>query len=219
MQLRSQAEGARLSSALDYDGAVYERAEVARLGQQFQRVVRSVVSGAPGRVRESQVVSEAERDRLREWNATAVSYAGEDLCLHELVEAQVARTAAAIAVVCEPEQLSYGELNGRANQLAHYLRRAGVGAESLVGVLMERSVAQVVALLACQAGAAYVPLDPGYPGERLSFMIADAGVGWLLTLGELDERVSVAAGVRCWISRASGSRWPRRKRSRIRQPV
>ncbi len=128
VQLRSQAEGARLSSALDYDGAVYERAEVARLGQQFQRVVRSVVSGAPGRVRELQVVSEAERGRLREWNATAVSYAGEDLCLHELVEAQVARTAAAIAVVGEPEQLSYGELNERANQLAHYLRRAGVGA-------------------------------------------------------------------------------------------
>jgi amino acid adenylation domain-containing protein len=125
---------------------------------------------------------EERRQLLHEWNATEVRYEGEDLCLHEIVEAQVERTPAAVAVVYEQEQLSYRELNERANQLAHYLQRAGVGAESLVGILLERSVEMVVALLAVlKAGAAYVPLDPTYPHERLSFMIADAGVGLVLT--------------------------------------
>jgi amino acid adenylation domain-containing protein len=98
------------------------------------------------------------------------------------VEAQVARTPEAIAVVYEQEQLSYRELNERANQLARYLQREGVGAESLVGILMERSVEMVVALLAVlKAGAAYVPLDPAYPRERLGFMLEETGTTVLLT--------------------------------------
>jgi len=196
VQLRSWGNGQQLSSALDYDGAVYERGAVAWLGEEFERLVGSVVRAADARVNELEIVSEVEQRLLREWNATAVRYEGEELCLHELVEAQVERTPAAVAVVYEQEQLSYGELNERANQLAHYLQREGVGPESLVGILMERSVELVVTLLAVlKAGAAYVPLDPGYPGERLSFMIADAGVELLLTQGELAERVRVDAAV------------------------
>jgi amino acid adenylation domain-containing protein len=109
----------------------------------------------------------------------------------------VARTPEAIAVVYEQEQLSYRELNERANQLAHYLQREGVGAETLVGILMERSVELVVAMLAVlKAGAAYVPLDPAYPRERLNFMIADAGVELVLTQESLEDRLPDSLGVR-----------------------
>src|SRR4029077_10763963 len=109
-------------------------------------------------------LSHQEQQLLREWNATEVRYEGGDLCVQELVEAQVERTPGATAIVYEQEQLSYRELNERANQVAHYLQREGIGRESLVGVVMERSLEMVVALLAVlKAGAAYVPLDPGYP--------------------------------------------------------
>src|SRR6185369_12282650 len=101
VQLRSWGKGEQLSSALDYDGAVYERAAVAWLGEEFERLVGSVVRAADARVSELEIVSEVEQRLLREWNATAVRYEGEDLCLHKLVEAQVERTPAAVAVVYE----------------------------------------------------------------------------------------------------------------------
>src|SRR5262249_57192964 len=94
----------------------------------------------------------------------------------QLFAAQAAKTPDAVAVVFGDEQLSYGELEGRANQLAHHLRALGVGAESVVGVCLERSLELVVALIAIlKAGGGYLPLDPGYPPARLSFMLADAG--------------------------------------------
>src|SRR5215212_191512 len=99
----------------------------------------------------------------------------EDVCIHELFASQVARTPDAVAVVFDEAQVSYHELNRRANQLAHYLRRLGVGPEVQVGILLERSLEMIVALLGIlKAGGAYVPLDPRYPTERLAFMIEDA---------------------------------------------
>ncbi|HEV7682886.1 MAG TPA: amino acid adenylation domain-containing protein, partial [Pyrinomonadaceae bacterium] len=115
-------------------------------------------------------------------------------CLHELFEAQAARTPEAVALVFGEEQVSYGELDRRANQLGHYLRQQGVGAEVLVGVCVERSVAMVVALLGIlKAGGAYLPLDPAYPAERLSFMLADAGVTVLLTEPALRAQFGASA--------------------------
>jgi amino acid adenylation domain-containing protein len=122
------------------------------------------------------VLPAKEREQLLyEWNATEVEYP-RDECLHELFEEQVERTPEAVALVFEKEKLSYAELNQRANQLAHYLRKLGVKPDDLIGVCMERSVEMVVALLGVlKAGGAYVPLDPEYPVERLQFMIKDAG--------------------------------------------
>ena len=100
------------------------------------------------------------------WNDTQTDYP-KDQCIHQLFEAQVARTPEAIAVVFEDQQLTYDELNTRANQLAHYLQGLGVVPDVLVGICMERSLEMVVALLGIlKAGGAYVPLDPGYPKER-----------------------------------------------------
>ena len=105
-----------------------------------------------------------------------------DQCLHQLVEQQVERSPNAVALVSGAEVLTYGELNARANRLAHHLRALGVGPDSLVGVCAERSLEMVVGLLgALKAGGAYVPLDPEYPKDRLAFMLQDAGVPVLLT--------------------------------------
>ncbi len=124
---------------------------------------------------------------VEEWNRTERVYEGAP-CIHELFEAQAARTPEQVAVVAEGEVLSYGELNARANQLAHYLRRLGVGPEVLVGLLLERSAAMVVGLLGVlKAGGAYVPLDPHYPAKRLALMLKDSGVAMLLTQQSLAQ--------------------------------
>src|SRR5262249_3357237 len=116
--------------------------------------------------------------------------------LPQLFAAQAAKTPDAVAVVFGDEQLSYGELEVCANQLAHHLRALGVGAERVVGVCLERSLELVVALLGIlKAGGGYLPLDPGYPRERLSFMLADAGAAVLISASTLRDRLD-APGVR-----------------------
>ena len=112
---------------------------------------------------------------LHEWNKTHAEYP-EDMCIHELFEAQVKRTPEATAVVFGSERVSYDELNQRANRLAHHLRKIGVRPEERVGICVERGVEMIVAVLAVlKAGGAYVPLDPEYPEERLQVMRADSG--------------------------------------------
>ena len=116
-----------------------------------------------------------------EWNATQVEYP-QDRCIHELFEAQVERSPYATAVVYEDSAVSYGELNERANRLAHHLVKLGVKPDSRVAICVERSVEMVVGLLAIlKAGGAYVPLDPSYPAERLSYMLQDSEPALLLT--------------------------------------
>ena len=143
--------------------------------------------------------SDAERHRLLiEWNDTARVYP-DQMCVHQLVEAQVDRTPGAIAVVCGREQISYEALNARANQLARLLRKRGVGPDVVVGLCLERSIELVVALLGIlKAGGAYVPLDPSYPQERLRFMLEDAAARVLVTEARLAERLgATAADVVC----------------------
>src|SRR5213079_1304139 len=136
------------------------------------------------------LLSAPERQQmLVEWNRTQADYPSE-LCIHQLFEAQVERTPAAAAVVLGEEHLSYDALNRRANQLAHHLRKLGVGPDVPVGICVERSLEMMVAVLGIlKAGGAYVPLDPGYPHERLAYMLGDARVPVLLTLARLRQRL------------------------------
>ena len=136
------------------------------------------------RWRGCEVLPASERRRLLvEWNATEAEYPRER-CLHELFEMQAARSPHATAVVSGEERVSYGELNARANRLAHRLRKLGVGPDERVGVCLERGVPMVVSLLAVlKAGGAYVPLDPTYPAERLAFMVEDSNPRVLLVDG------------------------------------
>ncbi|MHC5595005.1 MAG: amino acid adenylation domain-containing protein [Nostoc sp.] len=136
------------------------------------------------------VLTESERHKiLVEWNDTTVDYP-KDICIHQLFEAQVEKTPDSIAVVFKEEQLTYQELNHRANKIADYLRSAslGVGTEVLVGICLERSLEMIVGLLGIlKAGGAYVPLDPAYPKERLNFMLSDSQVQVLLTQQKFAE--------------------------------
>src|SRR5258707_2017387 len=130
---------------------------------------------------QNEVLTEREgRQSLLDWNDTHMGFP--DACVHELFEQQVARDPDAVAVVFKERQLSYRDLNRRANQVAHYLRKRGVAAESLVGVWLERSPEMVIALLGVwKAGGAYIPLDPANPLDRLRFMVNDTGMKVLLT--------------------------------------
>ena len=141
-------------------------------------------------LRGEESLTDAQRHKLLvEWNNTTREYP-QDKCIHRLFEEQVERTPDAIAVVFEEEQLTYRELNARANQLAHYLQERGVGPEVLVGICVERSIEMIVGLLGVfKADGAYVPLDPAYPQERLAFILEDAGVSVLLTQSEQIEKL------------------------------
>ncbi|MEG3925664.1 MULTISPECIES: amino acid adenylation domain-containing protein [unclassified Microcoleus] len=141
-------------------------------------------------LRSKESLTDAERHKLLvEWNNTTREYP-HDRCIHQLFEEQVKRTPDAVAVVFEEQQLTYLELNARANQLAHYLQGLGVGPEVLVGICVERSIEMIVGLLGVlKAGGAYIPLDPAYPLERLGFMLEDSSVPVLLTQSKLIEKL------------------------------
>jgi len=126
-------------------------------------------------------LSVVERQQLAQWNDTTIAYP-HDRCIHQLIEAKVETSPDAIAVVFEDQSLTYGQLNHRANQLAHHLIALGVQPEQLIGICVERSLEMIVGILGIlKAGAAYLPLDPTYPSERLAFMLQDAAVSILLT--------------------------------------
>jgi non-ribosomal peptide synthetase component F len=157
------------------------------------------------------MLSDAERQQiLYEWNRTQAEYP-KDVCIHELFEAQVKRTPEATAVVFGEERVSYGELNRRANRLAHYLRTKGVKPEKRVGICTERNVEMVVALLAVlKAGGAYVPLDPDYPEERLQYMVKDSEPVVVLTQRNTAELVRRAGnGTRVVELDGEAERWDR----------
>jgi amino acid adenylation domain-containing protein len=158
--------------------------QVDALAGYYERVLQSMIT-APLENHAVTLLSDSERQQVLEWSGTKRELPEQSI--HEVFAEQAARTPEAVALVFGEEQVSYGELNERANQLAHYLRQQGVGPEALVGVMLERSVDLVVSLLGIlKAGGVYVPLDAEYPAERLSFMIEDAGLQVLLT----NERLS-----------------------------
>jgi amino acid adenylation domain-containing protein len=163
-----------LHGSLEYSTDLFEETTIARLAGHFQKLLTQVVNQPDLPLTQISLLTEVERQQLLvEWNNARGDYAR--LGIHELVETQVARTPDAVAVVYKDEQLTYEQLNQRANQFAHYLRKIGVGPEVLVGICIERSLEMIVGILGVlKAGGAYIPLDPTYPVERLTYIIKDA---------------------------------------------
>ena len=186
--LREAGEG--IVGGVVYATTLFERSTIERYLGYLQRLLEGMVADEEQLVGRLAILPEQERQQvLYGWNATAAEYP-RDRCLHELFEEQVERTPAATAVVCAGQSMSYGELNRRANQLAHYLRGVGVKADERVGICAERSLEMVVGLLAVlKAGGAYVPLDPEYPQERLQYMVSDSEPVAVLTQGHLKALV------------------------------
>jgi amino acid adenylation domain-containing protein/FkbM family methyltransferase len=191
LMLCLQEEGVAIKGGLEYATALFEQSTIVRYSGYFRTLLQAMVADPTHAVEQLPVMPEAERRQVMyEWNATHREYEREK-CVHELFEEQAERAPEAVAAVFEDEVLSYGELNRRANQLAHYLRGLGVGPDARVGICLERSLEMVVGLLAMlKAGGAYVPLDAGYPAERLGQMIADARMPVIVTHERLLERVS-----------------------------
>jgi amino acid adenylation domain-containing protein len=173
-----------------YNIDLFDGPTIARLLQHFQNILRAIIANPQESVSLLPLLSEQEQKQLLvDWNQTQADYP-QDSCIHQLFEAQVERTPDAIAVVFENQQLTYTELNCRANQLAHYLQTLGVGPEVLVGISVERSLEMIVGLLAIlKAGGAYLPLAPDYPTERLQFMLEDSQVPFLITQPSLLEKL------------------------------
>ncbi|MGF1937819.1 MAG: non-ribosomal peptide synthetase [Nostoc sp. ChiQUE02] len=186
LELDFRPEG--IVGRFEYNTDLYEAATISRMIEHFKTMLAGIVANPQQRISELPLLTEPERYQLLvKWNNTTKEYAF-DKCIHQLFEEQVERSPNAIALVFEGEQLTYQQLNARANQLAHYLQTLGVGPEVLVGISVERSLEMVVGLLGIlKAGGAYVPLDPDYPQERLSFMLADTQLKVLLTQEKLVE--------------------------------
>ncbi len=184
LDMREEPEG--ISGLCEYNTDLFEAETVARMMGHFQTLLAGIAADPWRRLSSLPLLTEPERARLlSEWSRGAGVAPGRQ-CLHELFEAQAARTPEAVAVTAGKDSVNYGELNRRSNQLAHYLRGLGVGPDVHVGVAAGRGVTMVTALLGVlKAGGAYLPFDPAYPRERLAFMLEDARAPLLLTTREL----------------------------------
>ncbi|HEX8353916.1 MAG TPA: AMP-binding protein, partial [Pyrinomonadaceae bacterium] len=187
----------RAGAALHYDAERFDADAVARLAAQFEQLLRSAVAAPGEAVARLELLPAAERERvLFGFNRTRTEKPADEFC-HRLFEAQAARTPDAVAVVHKETQLTYGELNARANRVAHRLRRLGVGPDVPVAVLAERSVELLAGLLGVlKAGGAYVPLDLQYPQARLAYMLASAAPAVLLTQEKFKELLPGASSTR-----------------------
>ncbi|MEU8628772.1 amino acid adenylation domain-containing protein [Streptomyces sp. NPDC048669] len=178
----AQAPGGVLECELEYNTELFAPETAERFFSVYRTLMEGVLDDPHRALAAYGLVSQEEHLSLRQWNATGQPFP-DDRCLHELIEERAAAAPDAVAVVHGHEHLSYGALDAWANRLARHLRTAGAGADTVVGICMDRSVEMVAGLLGIlKAGAAYLPLDPGTPRNRLNTIAHDAGSHWCLAL-------------------------------------
>ncbi|MFO3684159.1 pyoverdine non-ribosomal peptide synthetase PvdD [Pseudomonas aeruginosa] len=189
-------EEQRFCAVFDYATDLFDASTVERLAGHWRNLLRGIVANPRQRLGELPLLDAPERRQtLSEWNPAQREYAVQGT-LQQRFEEQARQRPQAVALILDEQRLSYGELNARANRLAHCLIARGVGADVPVGLALERSLDMLVGLLAIlKAGGAYLPLDPAAPEERLAHILDDSGVRLLLTQGHLRERLPRQAGV------------------------
>ncbi|HEX7332372.1 MAG TPA: MupA/Atu3671 family FMN-dependent luciferase-like monooxygenase [Pyrinomonadaceae bacterium] len=194
--------GDELAGVMQYNTDLFDAAAIARLAQHFQVLLADAVSNPQKRVVDLQLLPPHDEQLvLKDFNSTRIHYQ-EESCLHELFETQVKRSPDQTALVFRDRQYTYSELNRRANQLAHHLKKLSVGPEVCVGICLERSLDMIVGLLGIlKAGGAYLPLDPQYPKDRLAYMLADSEARVLLTQGNLLKDLTA------YVERVCVDRW------------
>lgn len=180
--------GTELCLQIEFDRSQYSPDVVQRMLGHLRTLLEGMPEGAGMRVGDLGMLTSDEKHRITvEWNQTAQDYS-RNSTVHELFELQAERTPEAIAVVCDRQKLTYSDLDRRANQLAHLLQKRGVKPDTLVGLCVERSLEMVVAVLGIlKSGAAYVPLDPAFPKERLALILEDSGTSILVTQGDVTQ--------------------------------
>ncbi len=186
LTLEVREQGDRLFGYFEYSTALFTAASIATLSDRWLRLLEAAVCNPDTPIEKLEMLSAIERTQvLLGFNDTAVVYPAGTL-LHQLFEEQAARTPDATALEFEGTLVSYADLDGRANQLAHWLRAQGVGRDKMIAIAVQRSVEMIVAMIAIlKAGGAYVPIDPDYPTERIKFMLADAAPHVVLTQSHL----------------------------------
>src|SRR6185312_10336347 len=179
-----------------YDGRLFDRITVERMLTHFENLLNAISRNPTQPIRQLPLLSESEEQQaIVGWNSTQREFPRTQ-SVSELFERQATLRPDAVAVVHGSEQLSYGDLNRRANQLAHYLKKQGVGPDVVVGLCMDRSLELIVGLVGIlKAGGAYLPLDPDYPQQRLEYMLSDAQVGLVLTQRRLLDQLPVHLGL------------------------
>ena len=194
LALAEQSDGG-LHGEITFSTELFDKATAERLAAHYLRVLDQVSADAGQRIGRIDLLTEAERSQiLSEWNNTSAPFAGSPETIHGLVEVQAARTPDAIAVAYRDQRLTYAELHVRADRLAAHLHRLGIARGARVGVCAERSPELVVALLGVlKAGAAFVPLDPEYPAERLQFMLKDAEIRVVVSHAPVRDQVPTGA--------------------------
>ena len=190
LNLAMRETEAGLKGVWEYNCDLFEASTIERMMGHFQVLLESIVTNPDESVTNLSLLTQQEQQQLSEWNNTDVDYPSS--CIHQLFELQVADTPDAVAVVDQTQQLTYSQLNNQANQLAHYLKKLGVGKETLVGIVSARCLEMIIALLAIlKAGAAYVPIDPSAPCERLAYMLSETGIELVLTQEFYLEKLSI----------------------------
>lgn len=184
-----------LNAEFHYDSNLFYEHNIADLAEQFHKLLESATNHPEATISELEILSDRHLHKLLvDFNQTQADYP-QDKCIHHLFEEQAERTPNNIAVTFSDKKLTYHELNARANQMAHYLQRLGVGKEVLVGICIERSLEMIVGILGIlKAGGAYIPLDPNYPSERLAFILEDTKIPVLLTQQRLLEKAPLLKG-------------------------
>jgi amino acid adenylation domain-containing protein len=186
------AQGA-VHTVFSYAAELFEPATIERMAKHYEAMLRALAERPDAAIGDAALLDDAEQEQLRRWGVNAQRHANTEP-VHRLIERQVKQAPQATALVFGDEELSYDELNRRANRLAHRLIALSVGAERRVGVALTRSIEMVVGLLAIlKAGGAYVPLDPNYPAERLEHMVRDSGITLFLTDGATPASDGVTA--------------------------
>ncbi len=181
----------QLELSLEYSTDLFDTDRIERMAMHYQRLLEDIVSDPEKKIAVLELLTQVEKQQiLVEWNNTDVDYL-KNKCVHQLIEERVVQNPNAVAVVFDEEQLTYRELNERANQLGNYLRKLGIGPDVLVGVCVERSLEMVVCVLGImKAGGAYVPLDPNYPRNRLLAMLESTQVTLLISQQKLVDTFS-----------------------------
>jgi len=186
MGIKPEPGESEITLLLEYNTEIFDEATIVRMLRHYETLLENLIGAHQQSISSLEMLTQEEsRKLLCEWNNTYRNYP-RDKCIHQIFESQAEQTPNATALISSEQDVTYGELNGRANQLARYLQRLGVGPEAAVGVHLQRSVEMIVALLAIlKAGGAYVPLDPSYPKQRLLWMAEDSHLNVLLTQSSL----------------------------------
>ena len=190
MTLATAEDEDKIAFNLEYCTKLFSAETIQRLAVHYINVLKKVVNNPKERLSDIDILTEEEKNQLMyEFNDTKAEYP-KDKTIHQLFEEQVERTPDNIAVVYEDSKLTYRQLNEKANQLARSLRAKGVGLDSIVGIMAEKSLEIVVGIMGIvKAGGAYLPIDPDYPQDRISYMLEDSGSVLLLTQRQLNEKV------------------------------